>query len=90
MRTGLRASPISTPNCGEIVAEMAVAVALSEAGNHTSERCDPAPQINTLQRDAIVCPVSRTQKYCAPVECIKCTRSELASLALSLYVCEGV
>lgn len=47
---------------GDIVAEMAVDVALSDAGNHTSERREAAPQMNTLQRDAIVCPLKSTQK----------------------------
>ena len=46
----------------DTVAEMAVDVALSEAGNQTSERWEAAPQINTLQRDAIVCPLKSTQK----------------------------
>ena len=52
---------------GDIVAERAVDVALSDAGNQTSERWDPAPQIKTLQRDAIVCPLKSTQKYSPPI-----------------------
>ena len=50
------------PTIGDIVAEMAVDVALSDAENHTSERWEPAPHIKALQRDEIACPPKRTKK----------------------------
>ena len=38
--------------------EMAVEVALSETGNQTSERNEPAPHKRRLLNDAIVAPIS--------------------------------
>jgi hypothetical protein len=46
---------------GAIPAEMAVEVARSDGGNQTSERWEPAPQMNRLHKDAITCPVKSNQ-----------------------------